>query len=97
MPLKRRDDHQTQFGEAANLGAEQVNSFTWLLVLGDLGVVLIGHTQIVAEDVALLNVESKVVEIIARKDGERIDSEMCEAITGTLEVLESAADSLLGA
>ena len=64
MLLKARDQDQAQFSEAPNFGAQQTYRFARLLIVGDLGIVLVGHAEIMTEDMTLLDVEPEVVKII---------------------------------
>jgi len=75
-------DISAKLREAADFITEQVDRLAGLLILSDLGVMLVGHAEIVPEDMPLLDVELEILKIGGGEAGERVDPEIPEALAG---------------
>ena len=65
------------------------------MILGETGVVLIGHAEVVPEDMALLDVQADVIELILAESVKRVDAHPGENLAAALDILEGVSNSLL--
>ena len=82
------NNRETDLSKAVDLTAKEADGFSRLFVLGKLGIVLVRNAEIVSDDMALLDVEGKKIEISLRERRKRVDGKNGKVFAGAVDVLE---------